>query len=133
MILCRSRPLPFAVQILLAASSSCAEMDDDSIGRLILPEEQIELLRAAWDKVLTEGEETAGVRLFKNIFDMSSEAAKLFSFIQASNTKVLDFATLAGNAQLVKHAVGVIRTVTTVIYMLEEDELIAPTLRDLGA
>lgn len=101
------------------------------MGMLIIPEEQIVLLQDLWERVLDVGEEKAGVSLFKNIFDDCQEAAKLFSFL--ANTPDFEFATLAKNVALVKHAVGVIRTVSAVVGMLEEDEMISPMLMDLGA
>uniref|UniRef100_A0A7S0TD47 Globin domain-containing protein n=1 Tax=Chrysocystis fragilis TaxID=1411660 RepID=A0A7S0TD47_9STRA len=109
-------------------------MFDDDIGKLILPEEQIELLRECWEKVVALGEERAGVVLFKNIFDSSSEVAQLFSFVEGpAENGEFEFETLARNPLLVKHAVGVIRTVSAVVHMLEEDEMISPILKDLGA
>lgn len=106
-------------------------MDDGSMGRLILPEEQIELLRECWDKVLLGGEAQAGLLFFKNIFNASNDVAKLFGFVDSSQPST--FASLASNEELVKHAVGVVRTVSAVIHMLEEDELLMPVLKDLGA
>ncbi|KAJ8599009.1 hypothetical protein CTAYLR_007674 [Chrysophaeum taylorii] len=103
----------------------------DSIGNLIIPEDQIELVRTAWGTVLAKGEVEAGVVLFKNIFDASPHVAKLFSFVDESH--IGDFESLARNEALVKHAVGVVRTVTAVIWMLEEEELVTPVLEDLGA
>lgn len=101
------------------------------MGSLIIPEEQIIVLQDMWERVLDIGEEKAGVSLFKNIFDECGEAAQLFSFME--NSKDTEFVTLAKNPALVKHAVGVIRTVSAVIGMLEEDEMISPVLMDLGA
>lgn len=104
--------------------------EERKFGELILAEEQIKAVRGAWSEV-EKSAASAGVLLFKNIFDASPAAANLFSFVSAS--EVGDFEKLASNAALVKHALGVINTVSAVIWMLEKHETLTPILEDLGA
>lgn len=109
---------------------SSRDREKRKFGELILAEEQIRAVRSAWSEV-EKSAAVAGVLLLKNIFDESPAAAKLFSFV--SDSEVGDFEALASNADLVRHAVGVINTVSAVIWMLEEDETLTPILEDLGA
>ena len=74
---------------------------------------------------------TQGVLLFKHIFEAAPQAAALFSFGKVEGFDVT--ADHSRNPALVKHAVGVVKTVGVAVGMLKDLEKLVPVLKDLGA
>lgn len=104
-----------------------ADMDKNGIGLRAL---QVELIQRTWKVVETLPTETVGVLLFKHIFETAPQAAALFSF-----GKVEGFdpaADHSSNPAVVKHAVGVVKTVGVAIGMLKDLDNLVPVLKDLG-
>merc|ERR1719502_2185671 len=91
---------------------------------------QVELIKRTWKTVETLPVEVVGVLLFKHIFEAAPQAAALFSFGREPNFDTA--ADHSKNPAVVKHAVGVVKTVGVAIGMLTDLESLVPVLKDLG-
>ena len=92
---------------------------------------QVELIQRTWRVVETLPAETVGVLLFKHIFDSAPGAAALFSFGRVDGFDPA--ADHSKNPAVVKHAVGVVKTVGVAVGMLKDLDNLVPVLKDLGA
>jgi len=95
-----------------------------------LSTKQIALIRSTWASVGALGSDKVGVLLFQNIFAAAPQAAGLFSFGRVEGFDPA--ADLASNADLVKHATGVVDTVTAAVGLLDDLDTLGPVLIDLG-
>ena len=77
------------------------------------------------------GSEAVGVLLFKNIFEAAPAAAGLFPFGRVDGFDPAG--DLASNPALVKHAAGVVDTVSAAVGLLDDLPTLGPILVDLGA
>ena len=89
---------------------------------------QIKLIKETWAKAEALGAETVGVLLFHHIFEAAPAAAGLFSSMKGFDPK----GDLSKNPALVKHAVGVVSTVSTAVSLLNDLPTLVPVLNDLG-
>jgi len=96
----------------------------------MLSEGQVCLIRETWASVGALGPDKVGVLLFQNIFDAAPGAAALFSFGREPDFK-LD--NLGENPAVVKHATGVVDTVSAAVGLLDDLPTLGPVLVDLGA
>ena len=74
------------------------------------------------------GAETVGVLLFKHIFEAAPQASGLFSSMKGFDAA----GDLSKNKALVKHAAGVVATVSTAVSLLTNLPALVPVLKDLG-
>ncbi|KAH8097952.1 hypothetical protein JL720_871 [Aureococcus anophagefferens] len=89
----------------------------------------VELVQTSWKIVLGAVDaETAGVILFRHIFDIAPEAKGLFSFAKGKQSDE----DLYNNLYLKKHGANVVMTVNTAVEGLTDLDALVPVLKGLG-